>query len=47
MHMKVEWAEMTALMELFVEVYCMCASTEESCGKPDYKQMKESVTMVC
>ena len=36
-------AEMTALMELFVEVYCMCASTEEDCGKPDYKQMKESV----
>ena len=30
-------------MELFVEVYCMCASTEEDCGKPDYKQMKESV----
>ena len=36
-------AEMTALMELFVEVYCMCASTEEDCGKPDYKQMKDSV----
>ena len=36
-------AEMTALMELFVEVYCMCASTEEDSGKPDYKQMKESV----
>ena len=36
-------AETTALMELFVEVYCMCASTEEDCGKPDYKQMKESV----
>lgn len=36
-------AEMTALMELFVEVYCMCVSTEADCGKPDYKQMKESV----
>lgn len=29
-------ADMTALMELFIEIYCMCSS-------PDYKQMKESI----
>lgn len=36
-------AEMTALMELFIEVYCVCISTEEDNGRPDYRQMRESV----
>lgn len=36
-------AEMTALMELFIEVYCVCVSTEEDNGKPDYRQMREAV----
>lgn len=36
-------AEMTALMELFIEVYCVCVSTEEDNGRPDYRQMRETV----
>lgn len=36
-------AEMTALMELFIEVYCVCISTEEDNGRPDYRQMREAV----
>ncbi|MGN0319351.1 MAG: aminopeptidase [Lachnospira sp.] len=36
-------AEMTALMELFIEVYCVCVSTEEDNGRPDYRQMREAV----
>lgn len=36
-------AEMTALMELFIEVYCVCVSTEEDNGRLDYRQMREAV----
>lgn len=38
------YAEMTALLELFIEIYCICESTQQEAQSEDiYEQMREAV----